>query len=277
MPMRTEGREHFHEERFYLGLYLLALGTHGLLGYPFQVEQGRQHESPDFMLTWSTGEVTGLEVTRATTQEAQRGMTQDQREYLRREAALMSTGQRPEPVIRLGPLRGWIGDEPEVQCCSLFREAIEKKLAKLADFRPAARYDLLIWDDAPLPASRGKVIEALRPWVRSLDTGALKLGVVSLVISLDVAFDLAGSSRLLPYVEWDTPENGLNGSSDLTERIEYAGWHAAKRALRGHAEEHNPVYSMDSRGRLVKQTADGQRFEVRVGEDGAEVVVARLS
>jgi len=198
VPIRTQGREHFHEERYCLGLYLLALGTHGLLTYPFQVEQG---ESPDFMFKWPAGEVTGLEVTRATTQEAQRAMTQDQGEYLRREAASKSSGQSPEPVSRLGRLGGWIGDEADVQCGVLFKEAIEKKLAKLPGFRPSSRHDLVISDDTPLPADRRKAVETLRPWVRSLDATAVKLGKISLIISLDVVFDLAVSTRLLPYIE----------------------------------------------------------------------------
>ena len=78
VPRRTNGRKHYHEERFCLGLYLLALATHDLLTYPLRVEQG---ESPDFMLTWKSGETTGLEVKRATqaslrsaTDQAERGV-----------------------------------------------------------------------------------------------------------------------------------------------------------------------------------------------------------
>src|SRR5579875_725820 len=72
VPSRADGRKPRHEERFYLGLYLLALADHELLSYPLIVEQGRQHESPDFMLSCASGEVIGLEVTRATEQSVQR-------------------------------------------------------------------------------------------------------------------------------------------------------------------------------------------------------------
>ncbi|MFI5397871.1 MAG: hypothetical protein ACHQ9S_20225 [Candidatus Binatia bacterium] len=275
VPMRTQGRKHDQEDRYCLGLYLLALGTYRLVGYPFQVEQG---ESPDFMATWSSGEVTGLEVTRATTQWLQRAMTGGEREYLGKEVGAAASAEKPEPVISSLD-DGLVDGEAETKWCSLVRKALEGKLEKLPGFRPASRYDLLIYDDTPIVGvDRRKVVATLNPWIRSLDVATLKLGTVSVIISPDVLFDLGGSSRVLPYINWDVPElNGPNEPSDLPERIEYAGWHAAKGALRGHAKEHNPVYSIDSRGRLVKQTSDGQRFEVRVGADGAEIVVARLS
>ncbi len=65
VPGRADGRRHYHEERYSLGLYLLALAEHEQLTYPLRIEQ---KESPDFMLTWPSGELTGLEVTRATEQ-----------------------------------------------------------------------------------------------------------------------------------------------------------------------------------------------------------------
>jgi hypothetical protein len=215
VPMRPQGREHFHEERHYLGLYLLALGTYRLLGYPFQVEKG---ESPDFMVTWSSGEVTGLEITRATTQRMQRARTEDQREYLRREAAAKASGKSPEPVSRLLSRGGLIGDKAENDWCSLFQEATETKLKKLPAFRPASRHDLVIYDDTPLPAvDRHKVVAALRPWVSSLVVTTPTLGTISLIISLDVLFDLGGSAPVLPYIEWNALEvSRLDELSDLS-------------------------------------------------------------
>src|SRR5262249_35914153 len=99
VPGRTEGREHYHEERYYLGLYLLALGTYELLAYPFQVEQEKQqHESPDFMLRWSPGQVTGLKITRATKKSFQSVMTATERMYNRRKAEAALYGETAEPV-----------------------------------------------------------------------------------------------------------------------------------------------------------------------------------
>ena len=40
VPRRTEGRRHHHEEEYSLGVYLLALGRHGLLEYPLTVRSG---------------------------------------------------------------------------------------------------------------------------------------------------------------------------------------------------------------------------------------------
>jgi hypothetical protein len=277
VPWRTEGREHHHLERHHLGLYLLALGTHRLLSYPFQVEQGKQHESPDFMVTWASGEVTGLEVTRATTPWLQRTMTDSERQYRRREAVAEESGTEPEPVVTL--LSGGVGDEPERRWCSLVRKAVERKLDRWSHFKPASRYDLVVADDAPVGGiDRRKVTAYLQPWLRSLDVRALKLGSISVNISLDVLFDLRGEARVLPYVDWNAPPLDQEGElREFSDRIEYAGLYATELALQHHAKESNPVYSMDSRGRIVKRAAGGERFEVQVGEDGSEVVLRKLS
>ncbi len=206
MPGRTKGREHFHEEHYCLGLYLLALGYHRPLDYPFQIEQGKQHESPDFMLTSSSGDVTGIEVTRATTRWIQQAMTEAEREYLRREAASVASGTNPEPVCVSLSHVGWIGDEAPVQWCLSIQKAIDGKVEKLSNFRRASRYDLLIYDDTPFPTvDRRKVVAALHPWAGSLNRTALRLGRISVVMSLDVVFDLGGSTRLLQYNQWNAP------------------------------------------------------------------------
>jgi len=279
-PGRTEGRQHYHEERYYLGLYMLALGTYELLTYPFQVAQAKQqHESPDFMLQWPSGQVTGLEVTRATEEPFQEYvMDAAERMYSRRKAAAAISGETTEPVSILLSEEGWIGDEAEVEWCSFVRKAIEKKLKKLSGFKPASRHDLVICDDTPLPAvNRRKVIAALHPWVSSLKANWPQLGIISIIISLDVVFDVGDSARILPYVNWAATElEAPDESSELSERIEYVGWHAVKRALRKPGRTQGPVYFMDSRGRLMKQMADGRRFKVRVKEDGEEEVIEEV-
>ena len=277
VPGRTEGRQHYHEERFCLGLYLLALGTHDLLAYPVKVAQAKQqHESPDFTLEWPSGQVTGLEVTRATEESFQSLMTAIEKMSSRRKAEVAVYGETPEPVnVSLDD--GWIDEEPQVKWCSLVQKAIEKKLEKLPSFKPASRHDLVIYDDTPLlPVQRRKVIEDLHSWVSSVKANRPQLGTVSIIISLDVVFDVSGSVRILPYVEWAATElEAPDESSDLAERIAYAGWHAVKRTLRKPVGTQGPVYFMDSHGRLIKQMADGQRFEVRVKKNGEEVVIKR--
>src|SRR5215813_8178628 len=189
VPGRTEGREHYHEERYCLGLYLLALGTNELLDYPFQVVEARQrHESPDFMLQWPSGQVTGLEVTRATEESYQYLMTTSERMNNRPVAILLSE-------------RGWMDDEAEKEWCSLVQKAIEKKLNKLESFKPASRHDLIIYDDTPIPAvNRRKVVAALNSWVGNLRANRPELGAISIIISLDVVFDVGRNTRVLPYI-----------------------------------------------------------------------------
>ena len=86
---------------------------------------------------------------------------------------------------------GWVGDEPERQWGTLVRGAIEKKLAKVARFRPASSYDLLVYDDTPLPAvDRRKVLTKLAPWVADLKRRTPTFRRISVIISLDVLFDV---------------------------------------------------------------------------------------
>ena len=271
MPGRTEGRRHYHEERYSLGLYLLALAEHELLTYPLRVEQG---ESPDFMLTWPSGELTGLEVTRATEQWLQRSMTASEKEYGRRTVGVTTSGEKPEPVCIPLSQAGWVGDEAEVEWCSLVRRTIEQKLAKLPNFRPVPHNDLLIYDDTPLPTvDRRKVLAAISPWARRLNEKRPAFGKISVIISLDVLFDLGGTCRIFPYIDWSAPE--LGDSKNLrafSARVEDAGRIAVERAVGRHTGMQKPVYFKHSRDKVVKLTPDGRRFEVRLREDGEEIV-----
>ena len=271
VPGRTEGRKHYHEERYSLALYLLALAEHELLNYPLRVDQ---EESPDFMLTWPSGELTGLEVTRATEQWLQRAMTASEKEYGRRTIEVAASREEAEPVSVPLSQAGWVGDEAEVEWCLLMHKAIEQKLAKLPIFRPASRHDLLIYDDTPLPAiDRRKVLAAISPQVRKLNEKNLTFGKISVIISLDVLFDLAGACRIFPYIDWSAPK--LDGPKDLrafSTRVEDAGRIAVERAVGRHTGMKKPVYFKYSRDKIVKLTPSGRRFEVRFQEDGEEIV-----
>jgi hypothetical protein len=267
-PRRTNGRKHYHEERFCLGLYLLALATHHLLTYPLHVEQG---ESPDFMLTWKSGETTGLEVTRATEPSLQRAMTAADREFARREGEAARSGGEPEPVGFLLSETGWTGDQAELEWCRLVGQCIERKLDRLLRFRQASRHDLLVYDETPLPVvDRRKVFSEVDLWARSLRrTNGSALGKISVIMSLDVAFDLGGDFQILPFVEWSAPKLDDHRSAlDFAHRAEYAARKAAEVAIKG-----RPAYFEDSLGRIVKRTLEGRRFEVRIPKGGGEVVV----
>jgi hypothetical protein len=306
VPGRADGRKKHQEERHYLGLYLLALSGNQSLSYPFRIDQGKEHESPDFMFSWNSGETTGLEVTRATRQEFQRDLTLAEREYQKKHAKAIASGEAPEDILPLVgwsddlvddlasgeapkflPPPGWAGDEPENELCSLVRRAIEKKLTKLrgeppkfeSKFKPAARQDLLVYEQAPIPAGadRGKVLAGLRPYVRASQAQKPSFEKISIVVALDVIFDLGGDCRFLPYIEWSALKPGDRDSlMKLAKRVEEAGQIAVEEAIREHAAMGRDVHFMDGRGRMIKQTPDGRRFEVRLLDDGEEVVVKEL-
>lgn len=275
VPARIDGRGDRPEERYCLGVYLLALARHRLLAYPFSVSQGNR---PDFVFTWESGQITGLEVTRATEQWLQREMTAGEREWRRRQVAAAASGKEAEPVVIPLSAPGWVGDEAEEQWCALVRRIVEAKIKLLPSFRTAERHDLLVYDDTPLPAvDRRKVLAGLAPWARGLKQAAPTLGKTSVIISLDLLFDVGGESRLFPYIEWSEPErDNPRGTEAFSDRVEHAGRVAASQAIRAHELAGAPIYYLDSRGRLVRQTSDGRRFEVRVAENGEEVTVREL-
>ncbi len=259
VPARIDGRTIKQYERYYLGLYLLALADHGLLSYPLKAEEG---ESPDFMLTWKSGQTTGLEITRATDQELQSWMSRAEKE-------------NPESSLMIASPSGYTGDQLEEEWCRLVRETVTKKVEnKIPKYRPASRYDLLLPDDTRTGAGdRRKVVAALSPWVRELKQSLPKLGKISAVTSLDILYDVGGDSLILPYIGWSAPDS----QQDFSERVEHAGRIATAEAIRSHKAAGAAIYSMDSRGRLIKETVDGRRFEVRVLEDGEEVTLRELS
>lgn len=270
VPRRTEGRTHKQYERHYLGIYLLALADNKLLSYPLKIEEpdskGQGQKSPDFMLVWESGETTGLEVTRATDEELQRWMTRAEKEH-------------PEGSAIMDSPHGYAGDQLEQEWCGLVRRAIEKKVALFPGYRPASRYDLLVADDTRMGAGdRRKSIAILTPWVRELKQKEPKVGKISVVASLDVLYDIGGEVRIFPYIEWSAPK--LDDAAEMEtffDRVEHAGRIAAARAIGQHQIAGTPIYFMDHKDRLVKQTADGRRFEVRVRKNGEEITLQELS
>src|SRR5215469_12566275 len=257
---RTEGRSKKQYERYYLGLYLLALADHRLLRYPLKVLEG---ESPDFMLVGKSGEETGLEITRATGEHLEAAMTSAERDPSDGAAIMASSF-------------GYASDQLEREWCALVRAAMEKKVAELPGFKPAARYDVLVPDDTRMGSGdRRKVIQMLTAWVRELKQREPRLGKISVAASLDVLYDIGGMSLVIPFVEWSSPREVVNGES-FSDRVEYAGQFVARNAIRRHKAADGPVYSIDSDGKLVKETSDGRRFEVRVSEAGEESVVQEL-
>ncbi|HLI78743.1 MAG TPA: hypothetical protein VKV03_02105 [Candidatus Binataceae bacterium] len=258
------------EERYCLALYLLALATYRKLKYPLRIEEG---ESPDFMMTWSSGKTTGLEVTKATNMWVQREMTLAELEFEKRKLATAASGGQPRPVGIMLSQRGWVGDEAEREWLSFVRAAVENKISKFDNFRPASRQELLIYDDTPLPAiDRQMVLPNLSRWLADKRKDNPRLGHVSIIVSLDLLHDSGEGLQVLPFVNWSNPE----ATSDFGERIEFIGEKAVTTAVRKHKQEGRPIHFTDSRGRLVKEMPDGTRYEVRVEPNGNEVVIGEL-
>jgi hypothetical protein len=128
VPRRSDGRTHKQYERYYLGIYLLALAEYDLLTYPLKVAEG---ESPDFILRCQSGATTGLEVTRATDQALQQWLSDSDKRH-------------PENSTKIFSPLGYAGDQLERKRCDSAWQAIENKIAKLARYRPASRYDLFL-------------------------------------------------------------------------------------------------------------------------------------
>jgi hypothetical protein len=263
VPPRTQSRSNKQYERYYLGLYLLALAGRGFLRYPLKVIEG---ESPDFMLVGRSGKETGLEITRATDEQFQMAITRAEKEH-------------PNGSAFVASMAGYVGDQLESEWCALVRETIERKVRKFAKFRTASRYDLIVPDDTRMGAGdRRKVMEILAPWARELREREPKIGKISVIASLDVLYDIGKGSLIIPFVKWSSPtSNGAEKGESFSDRVVYAGQFIAKSAIRAHKATGSPLYSIDSKGRLVKETADGRRYEIRISETGEERTAQELS
>ncbi len=203
VPMRAEGRKHHHEEQYAAGLYLLLLGRHDLLSYPFRLDEG---ESPDFMLTSPSGETSGLEVTRATIQPFQKVMSNIDREFVHREEEAKARGTRAEPVSVIYNPLGWTDGQCVRNWCDQMLKAIVRKFDKLTTFRRATHHDLLICNDTDVPLFPGRERERAFDMVASelkklgsRDTRSFRS--VSVIMSLDVEYDIGRNRRLLVYRE----------------------------------------------------------------------------
>ena len=164
------------------------------------------------MLTWPSGEITGLQVTRATDQTLQQWLSRIEKEH-------------PEGAARMFSPLGYAGGQQEKEWCDFARSAVEEKIAMLGQYKPASRYDLLVADDTRAGVGeRRKVLAILAPRVHDLKQKEPRLGVISAVISLDILYDIGGRARILPYVHWSVPESTESTYAEsLSERAELAG------------------------------------------------------
>jgi hypothetical protein len=203
VPLRAEGRKHHHEEQYAAGLYLFLLGRQRAVSYPLRLDQA---ESPDFMVTSPSGATSGLEITRATTGSIQRVMTEIDREFFRRMRQAEIDGTEPEPVAAIANPAGWTDGQCVCRWCDQVTTAVRRKLEKLPNFRQATHHDLLICNDADVPLFPGKERERAFSIVKSAlqepqAEFACHFRIVSVIMSLDLEFDILGTRTPLAYRE----------------------------------------------------------------------------
>ena len=107
--------------------------------------------------------------------------------------------------------------------------------------------------------------------------GARSFDKVSVIISLDVLYDLSGEPRIIPFVKPpSSTRNDPDRFSKIARKLEKAAAIAVDAHIMFRLPREAPIYATDSAGRLVKETSDGKAFEVRVGENGEETIVAEI-
>lgn len=199
VPERTQGRRSHHRERYCIARYLGALATASRLTYPLRVVKW---ESPDFFLYFSNLTV-GLEVTDAGTEKSQQAATQLERSrfgtVLEMEASLRQPG---EPLQ--GP--GYVNDEPKLELSRLILDRVKEKTTTLNEphFKPADRYDLLVYDNTGLLGILAK-LDDLAPVVKNClmswqahSRTKRKFSTVSVLRDSGLLHDCTGEAVVLP-------------------------------------------------------------------------------
>jgi hypothetical protein len=201
VPRRTQGRTKKQMERYYAALYLLLLAENGLLSYPLALreEESPNGELPDFMMMWPSGEATGLEVTRAAENVVQAVITHVEK-------------QHPDGALLIPNPAGYAGDKLERAFCDLVQRIVEKKIQDRFPKYKVSQCDLLVHDESSMGAGdRRKTGEILKPWTRDLKLREPKLRKLSIIVSLDVLYDVGGESRVFHYINWNAPDETDSG------------------------------------------------------------------
>ena len=148
VPGRTKGRKSNHRERYCLKIYLMQLFQNKLLKFPLKI---KKEEAPDFLVL-CFDEIIALEVTDAAAEDYQRAMTELEKSP---PGTMLEKGihKLVKPGEELtGP--GWNGNSVEIEWVSVILNSIINKTESLNQphFKPADRYELLIYDNSDVSA-----------------------------------------------------------------------------------------------------------------------------
>jgi hypothetical protein len=197
VPRRTEGRRSYHRERYCIVRYLTALARSSLLKFPLRIVKW---ESPDFLVHLPDGTVTGIEITEAGTERAQRAATQ-------LEKSPPGSFMEGEEILPPGEgFRGrpYIGNEPELELKGIILASVTAKVEALnrGHYAKTDRYELLIYDNSHLVplADLGALASVLKPalteWLRQ-DQTEKAFSSISVLRDSKLLYDCAGASTVI--------------------------------------------------------------------------------
>jgi hypothetical protein len=198
VPRRTEGRRSHHRERYCIVRYLMALARSSLLKFPLRVVKW---EHPDFLLHLPDGTVTGIEITEAGTERAQRAATQLEKSP---PGSFMEGEEIRLPGEALRG-RGYVGNEPELELTGIILDSVAGKVEALnrGHYARADRYELLIYDNSHLVPLAD--LGALAPFLKLGLTERLSqnqteraFGLLSVLRDSELLYDCAGASTVFP-------------------------------------------------------------------------------
>jgi hypothetical protein len=196
VPRRTEGRRSHHRERYCIVRYLTALARSSLLEFPLRV---KKWESPDFLVYRPDGTVSGIEITEAGTERAQRAATQLERSP---RGSLMEGEEirLPGEALRGRP---YIGNEPELELTEIILASVASKAKALnqGHYEEADRCELLIYDNSHLVplTDLGTLALFLKPalneWLKQNRTERA-FGLISVLRDSELLYDCAGAGTV---------------------------------------------------------------------------------
>lgn len=159
VPLRGNGRQPWHRERWCLLRFLEALACHGGLdGFcqgkvPFPLSVLKDN-GPDFLLGFPEKGKLGIEIVEVATSRHQSAMTRQEQmpprtRLVGEDELVVPSSERRRPIARR--MRPWMGEEPEERLTGLVLARVRTKTVKLNEgYQPACH--LLLYDSSHVPA-----------------------------------------------------------------------------------------------------------------------------